>query len=177
MNTLRIVVLCLLPVLVAGCDRTPRSPQADRPDVNAALVNAFSDAAIDNAIVAQHTLFPYHFEADGAALNELGQHDLKVLAAHYKDHPGPLNVRRGEAPAALYEARVAEVVKTLVAGGVAKNRVSLGNGLAGGEGMKSEQVLSIREREKKPQNTTYIMPSASGAASGAIGGTDLGGKP
>jgi outer membrane protein OmpA-like peptidoglycan-associated protein len=42
-----------------------------------------------NGVVRQKSVFPHHFVADSPELNELGQHDLKILAAHYKDHVLP----------------------------------------------------------------------------------------
>lgn len=145
----------MLVVLITGCtvtgpaleERTALEARAAaleaRAALNAWLVNTFEDAAIDNAIIVQYTLFPYHFVNNAAALNELGRHDLDVLAAHYKGHPGPLNVRQGGVPAELYEARVREVTWQLVMAGVDRDRITVADGLPGGDGMESERVLMI----------------------------------
>lgn len=42
-----------------------------------------------NGVIRQKTVFAHHFLADSPALNELGQHDLKLLARHYKDNVLP----------------------------------------------------------------------------------------
>jgi len=44
------------------------------------------DEQTSNGIIRQKTVFPYHFIADAPALNELGAHDLVVLAHHYKNN-------------------------------------------------------------------------------------------
>ncbi len=132
---------CLCALVMAGCGLI-RQPPDDRVP-NVLMVNTYSDIAIDNAILAQHTLYPYHFVSDAAVLNELGKRDLGVLAAHYKDYPGTLNVSRSDVPQPLYAARLAEVRKALMEAGVKEQRMTITDGLAGGDGMKSEQVVKI----------------------------------
>ena len=56
------------------------------------MVRYYSDAAIENAIIAQQAMFPYHFVEGGAQLNELGQRDLAILAEHYSKQPGTLHI-------------------------------------------------------------------------------------
>jgi hypothetical protein len=145
-------------------ERDPPSP--DSGTVNAALVNTFADSAIANAILAQHTLYAYHFARGGSALNELGLRDLDILAAHFKENPGELNVRPGDASASLYEARVNEVRNTLAKAGVARDRVTLARGLPGGDGMPAEQVIRILAQDRKAEGPrAYIaLPSTSGAS-------------
>lgn len=159
-----LVTLLALGALVAGttaCRSTvTESPQ--RADFDSALVNAYTDSGIHNAIIAQHTFFPYHFFANSERLNELGQRDLDVLAAHYREYPGPVNVRRGDAPPALYDARVREVSRLLVKGGVPQDRLTVTDALPGGSGMASEQIVLVNGRNDRPgaqAQNTYIVTS------------------
>lgn len=171
---------CLCALVMAGCGLI-RQPPDDRVP-NVLMVNTYSDIAIDNAILAQHTLYPYHFVSDAAVLNELGKRDLGVLAAHYKDYPGTLNVSRSDVPQPLYAARLAEVRKALMEAGVKEQRMTITDGLAGGDGMKSEQVVKILEREEKRESetgtasssTTPIGQPSSGQPSSGYSGQMLG---
>jgi hypothetical protein len=101
------------------------------------------NASLNNAIVSQHTLYPYHFVAGSAELNELGARDLNVLVAHFLTAGGDLNVHRGETPEPLYESRVKTVLERLAAAGVVSSSVAVKDGLPGGEGLASERVLVI----------------------------------
>jgi hypothetical protein len=100
-------------------------------------------ASLQRAIVVQSTLFPYHFVPGSAELNELGQRDLAVLARHFQGHAGALSVRRGDATPELEDARIKAVLTALVAAGVGKDKVSVRDGLPGGEGLASARVIEI----------------------------------
>jgi outer membrane protein OmpA-like peptidoglycan-associated protein len=88
-----LTLIMVLPVaLMVGCSTsrmccdkplTDLGPE-ERRFANELMANSFRDESIRNGIVAQHTIYPYHFVADTAQLNELGEHALEVLAAHYK---------------------------------------------------------------------------------------------
>ena len=65
------VVLAGMLALSAGCEPDPQAVELDRR-----LVNVYGNSAVENAIVRQHTVFPYHFEYGGADLNALGKKDL-----------------------------------------------------------------------------------------------------
>jgi hypothetical protein len=123
--------------------------------------DAIRNASLNNAIITQHTLYPYHFAAGSAELNDLGTRDLHVLAEHFKKaqagSPGELNVRRGNASESLYEARVKAVLESLTAHGVETGMVAVKDGLPGGDGMSSERVIVIlKEKMEKqsPDNNT-----------------------
>ncbi len=88
-------ILCLAALLPAGCNEEQKAADTNRKKLDTELVNTVNNIQVENAIVTQHTLYPYHFVTDGAGLNDLGQRDLMVLARHYKEQPGALNVRRG----------------------------------------------------------------------------------
>lgn len=142
MKRLILSTLAILPIAAGGCD-TFDAQQEDRAQQNAWMVTSISDTAINRAIVSQHTLYSYHFEANAAALNELGHHDLDILAEHFRDFPGRLNIRQGDSDTALYDARVAKVVTALQMAGVRTDRVTVADELPGGSGMGSEQVLLV----------------------------------
>ena len=54
-----------------------------------------------------------------------------------------LNIRRGDASEALYDARVRSVVRFLEEGGVDSGLISITDGLVGGDGMPSMRVLNL----------------------------------
>lgn len=155
----------VLITLSAACS-TLNPPLEERRAVNAWMVSSLSDTAINRAIIVQHTLYPYHFDLDGETLNELGKHDLRVLAAHYKEHPGQLNLPRGNTAEAFYKARIATVIKTLADAGVEKDRITLADALPGGDGMVSERLLNILEYEA----TDSALRQARSVAGASTGG-------
>lgn len=150
MRLFRIVTLCLMMGVLTGCTE-PQAVRQDGRNLDVELVKTLNNVAVENAIVTQHTIYPYHFVADAGELNELGQRDLTVLANHFKDHPGILNVHRGDAPEDLYNARVADVVSRLKATGVEMNRMSVSDGMPGGSGMTSERVITILQAQPQSQ--------------------------
>ena len=148
-RTLLIAELLLICVLICGCQESTQPEPIDKSAVNSELINTFNDISMKNAIVAQHTLYPYHFIQNSGQLNELGQRDLSILAAHFKDYPGQLNIRRGSTEKDLYQARVSYVLEQLTQAGVDSKRVSVADGMPGGRGMSSEQVIAILESDEK----------------------------
>jgi len=135
----------LFCVLMAGCYQSvQKSPERA---INTELVNSLYDIAMENAVISQHTLFPYHFIENASGLNELGQRDLTILARHFMENPGCLNVRRNDVPADLYEARVNLVSDKLKQAGVKTDRINISDGMPGGSGMASERVVIILDYE------------------------------
>jgi len=119
--------------LLVGCYETvEKSPETM---VNTTLINSLNDMAMENAIISQHTLFPYHFIENAAELNELGQRDLAIIAKHFIEHPGCLNIRQNNIQADLYEARVRVVRDKLKEAGVNAERINIADGMPGGSGM------------------------------------------
>ena len=138
-----------LALMAIGCNSPSQSSPSTSSgpperEVNMAEAKWLNDTAIQNAIIAQHTLYPYHFVSYGANLNELGEHDFCVLIDHYKRHPGPLNLRRGDASPELHEARLQFISDRLAKAGV--NIGPIEDGHPGGEGMLSEYVLRVLEK-------------------------------
>lgn len=156
------VAVCLMCGVLAGCSE---QQTADRQDANldAELVKTVNNIGVENAIIAQHTLYPYHFTANAEELNELGQRDLVVLARHFARHPGVLNIHRGDVPDDLYNKRIAHVLSGLQAAGVEMGRMQISEGMPGGSGMLSEQVVTILER--RPEGRITSASSTTGTSS------------
>ena len=143
-------------ILFCGCYETVKERDPDKSLINAELVNALNDTAMRNAIISQHTIFPYHFAENSDKLNELGGRDLSVLAGHFKDNPGPLNIRRNNTTEELYQARVNFVLKRLKEAGV-ETSISVSDGMPGGDGMPSEKVLNIMESKNQSTQGKTVM--------------------
>lgn len=129
----------VLSLLVACAhDRRQTPPFAGK----AWQVSSLTDEGIANAIVRQQALFPYHFVEGSAMLNELGRHDLEVLARHYREagQGGQISLRQGEANRRLYEARRRAITAHLAQQGVAANTVRIIDAPPGGPGMPAEQA-------------------------------------
>jgi len=167
------VLLCL-----AGCesnDSTQRDPDlhpkgvisdAHRP-INGAQVRGYQLEQADNAIIRQHTLYPYHFLAHSAELNDLGQREVHVLANHYRLHPGPVNLNRGGEADGLYEARIQTVLAAMTEQGVQASGITVKEGLPGGDGLSSDQVVIVVERMRQEQSNDSGSKSTSNTGSGA----------
>jgi hypothetical protein len=156
-------ILCLAGVLLAGCEEEQAVRNEKMLDVE--VVNTVNNLQVENALVTQHTLYPYHFVTGGAALNDLGQRDLTVLARHYKEQPGVLNVRQGPAGAALYSARVEQVQSRLKEAGVDLDRMTISDGMPGGPGMPSKAILTTTP---KVTGEAYTTGGMGGSTSGSI---------
>ena len=148
MKLLIMLLAATLLMAVLGCESVEQLMRVDKAYVNAKLVRSVQDTAIVNAIVRQHTIFPYHFVQNSSELNGLGQRDLQVLAEHYREYPGQLNVRSGGASRDLYRARIETVMAFLRDADVDTAPIGIGDDLPGGDGMPSEQVVLILEEEK-----------------------------
>ena len=145
MKLCTIITIGLFCILVVGCEETVVETGPDKHLMNSELINSYNDMAVENAIISQHTLFPYHFVKNGAELNELGQKDFGVLAKHFAEHPGHLNIRRENGSAELYRARIGFVLDSLKEAGIMPERINISDGMPGGDGMPSERVLVILE--------------------------------
>lgn len=137
MKTARLAVLLVL----AACGGTLPAPPPWTGTGDALL-----GASMQRAIVAQSALFPYHFRPDAAELNELGRRDLAVLAAHLGGTDGVLAVSRGTASPELHEARVRSVLAALEAAGLPRERLTVRDGLPGGDGASAVRILEVLRR-------------------------------
>jgi hypothetical protein len=164
MRTCCVLLIAAVCVSLTGCGqggKESRQP-VDTRLLNTKLIEGYNDIAIHNAIVSQHTLYPYHFTDNSAQLNELGGRDLAVLGGHFAENPGKLNIRRGGVEASLYTARVETVVNGLREAGVDTDRVEISSGMPGGAGMPTERVIVITAPEEgAKQRPTTVRRSSS----------------
>jgi hypothetical protein len=166
MRILNKLTIAALALAALGCASKPQKPKevdpmANSREADALFVNSISDTAVNNGIIAQHTLYPYHFVSGTAKLNELGVRELAVLSDHYKTAVGPINVRKGDAGTELYQARVSTVAGALAAAGVKAENVTIKDGRAGGSGMSSE---SLNAGVKALSSDRYQADSSAGAS-------------
>jgi hypothetical protein len=142
-------------------DRTQQAQRARQSEVtDIDIVHAVRNSGVKAAILSQHTLFPYHFQTDGEALNELGERDLSVLASHLRAHPGQINIPRDGVEAAIYDARVRHVQDALRARGVDAEKVRIVDaaGVTAGS-TPSEDIL----RDVRSANRPHMAESQSTA--------------
>jgi hypothetical protein len=165
-RTATTIAACLL--IAGGCGkRLKPTVRDDRGFMNTWIVESMNNEAVDNAIVSQRTLYPYHFVSGTPVLNNLGVRDLRVLATHFRRYPGQdLNIRRADADEALYKARVETITTALIAEGVPADAVHIHDGFAGGAGVSSRRASMVLERAEKPT----AGPGAGGE------GSDMGGS-
>ncbi len=154
-------VICVMCGVLCGCEES-MTDRAESRNLDVELVKTINNISVENAIIAQRTLYPYHFVADGEQLNELGQRDFAVLARHFKEHPGVLNIRQGQASPELYEARIAQILSGLNQAGVETDRMSISDAMPGGSGMPSEQVITILEEEPTRAGSGQTMRATIG---------------
>lgn len=159
---LRMMIMTVLfCILIVGCqENMEESPNNNL--INSQLVRSYNDIAMQNAIVSQHTLFPYHFVANGAELNELGQRDIAALTSHFIKYPGRLNIRRHNTTADIYEARINMVHGRLQEAGIDMERISISDEMPGGSGVTSERVLIILEQESQGASTSTSTTFSTG---------------
>ena len=177
MTSLNRAICWALLFLPLGCNSTEPGLE-QRRDLNAWMLRSLSNSAIENATIAQHTIFPYHFVQDSATLNDLGRSDLAVLASHYLLAPGTLSIRRGDTSDSLYQARVKEVLTALADSKVEVDKMRIEDALPSGDGAPSDRVLNSLQ-EKKDQSFTspssYQSTSAPSSSTRGQGGVSMGG--
>ena len=156
----RPLALLAAVLFAVGCESSQSTEQRPRTrsegvisdmhlSMNTANVHAFQLQQSENAIIRQHTLYPYHFVAHSAELNDIGKHEVHVLARHYMANPGPVNLNRGGEDDGLYEARIKTVLDAMTMHGVAADGIKVQEGLPGGDGYPSEQVVLVVERMRE----------------------------
>ena len=143
-----IISICLPFLLLAGCSEDSQKTE-DTHALNSGLIKSYSDISIKNAIISQHTLFPYHFVNNSSQLNELGDNDLMILIEHFIKNPGRLNIRQGRVSDKIYQARINLVLEKMKDAGIDKKKFNISDDMPGGSGMSSERVLVILENDSK----------------------------
>jgi len=142
--------LMLFPILLAGCAPTKNWSQQRQEE--AAKVEAYTEQAAANAVIAEFTIYPHHFVNGAAILNDLGKRDLAIMADHLKLVPGTLNLRRRDAPEPLYMQRQEAVADFLRQHDVNMANVTITDNMPGGEGMASERVIAITKEKGASKN-------------------------
>ena len=158
------IVTVIALFLAAGCETGNLSSHYGTHESESWMAKSYNDVAIENAVIRQHTILPYHFQQNSDQLNELGNRDVDILAAHYVKSPGRLSVRRGAISSGLYEARVKTVLAKMSDAGVATDKVDVTDAYTGGDGMASEEVefiLSKRTKVQKAAPTAYYEAMSS----------------
>lgn len=176
MTYVKWTALVLLGSVVVGCESPAPEPE-DRIDTHAAnrlMYEAIRDAAIKNAVIRQHTLYPYHFVQDSAQLNPLGLKELGVLISHCRENPGKFNVRRGGASDELYRSRLESVMLAMADAGVEMGNVRVSDGLPGGDGMPADQVLKVTRGRNSPSQPLYYENGGSSQGGGINLGVRVG---
>jgi hypothetical protein len=156
MRSKSILTVGLICIMVAGigCNESEKEQACVKKNlamVDMKLVNTYNDMALQNAIITQHTLYPYQFVDNSASLNELGERDLAILSKHFVNNPGSLNIRKDGTPDELYRNRVDLVVKKLQGAGVDTAKLTVEDSMPGGSGVTSERLIKIQEKSEKQQ--------------------------
>lgn len=147
------MIIAVFCILIAGCNENMEK-QPDKPLINAQLIETYNDMALENAIISQHTLYPYHFVQNGADLNELGKRDLGVLIKRFITEPGILNLRKSDTPSDLYSSRVELVYQRLQKAGLNMDKINISDEMPGGSGMASETIIVILEKEDETTSSS-----------------------
>ncbi|OQY07582.1 MAG: hypothetical protein B6I25_01595 [Planctomycetales bacterium 4572_13] len=152
MKLKRMFVLSLIVAVslsLCGCQEEQADTNTlDTDAVNKKIVDTYSDLAIQNAIIAQHTLYPYHFVNNSAQLNGLGERDLTVLVQHFQDNPGQLILQQGGTESLLYQSRAQTIYEKLLVGGIPDEKIRIADGAPGGDGIASNAIIEILATEK-----------------------------
>jgi uncharacterized membrane protein YgcG len=168
MRLLRVIALCLICCVAVGCKKKEvEYPIVDKGAINRGLISSYSDMAMQNAIVSQRTLYPYHFKTALADLNGLGRRDLAVLAEHFGQSPWDLNIRRATESLEIYQARVEQAKQTLTELGLDPARITIADGLPGGRGMQTERMLTIQSAAEEASGSQ--LSGGSGTSSSGAG--------
>lgn len=147
------IIIAVFCVLTTGC-RDTMVERPDKPLINNQIIKTYNDMALENAIISQHTLYPYHFVQNGAELNELGKRDLVVLIKHFIKDAGHLNIRKNDISEELYGSRVESVYKRLQDAGLNMDRINISDDMPGGTGIASESILVILAEEDELTSST-----------------------
>jgi hypothetical protein len=145
-TVLTMTVVCA--IVFCGCQEQQADPTVDQSQVNRKIVDTYSDLMIQNAVIAQHTLYPYHFVNNSVLLNNLGERDLAVLVQHFQENPGQLTIEQGKTEAILYQSRAQTVYEKLLAGGIPDGKIKIVTGMPGGDGIQSNAVIEVLQTEK-----------------------------
>ena len=141
---------------LTGCASDQQTDQAEYADPipDGSYVAMYAEEAIDNAIVREHTVYMHYFRPNGAQLNTLGRRVIETLAQNYGEYAGTLSIVQGDANDEIYEARIEAVRDALTDVGVDPSRITIGAMVPGGDGIRSDAVLSILDLRTDGENAT-----------------------
>lgn len=181
MRSVTYLALALTGACLCGCKAGGGLERVDdqKQPFNRWTIQTLDDDSISNAIITQHTLYPYHFMTGSADLNELGERDVKVLAGHMAKYPGQINVRRGGEDPTLYDARVQALTKMLARLGVPETSIKIADGMPGGDGISTDRAVLILKRsyESRPLMGDSTSSGGSDKNSGGSGNGSSGSAP
>jgi hypothetical protein len=157
-----------LVLALSGC-RAPAEQGSGNQLVgghNLWTTRAYAEEAAQAAVIREHTLYAHHFEPDGAALNQLGQRDVRWLAQHHLENPYglpvSLSVRCAGVAQALYEQRLESVRAAFEQQGLDASLLAIGDGLPGGDGLASARVHAALTAEPAAEGVSATAATASG---------------
>ena len=158
-NVTIVVIGLICGCLLSGCqeERISEPNPIDRSQVNQAILGSYSDLAIQNAIITQSTLYPYHFVNNSAQLNTLGRRDLGVLIQHFTVNPGKLSIQQGNVSNELYQERRQIIYEALINSGIPDYNITISKDMPGGSGMSSNEVIEILAGPKGAVDTGDVM--------------------
>lgn len=84
-KAITIRVCCCALALWSACSSVEQTFESQRR-ADTCFVAGPLETSVENAVISQCTLYPYHFAAYSASLNDLGRRDLNILASHFKEH-------------------------------------------------------------------------------------------
>lgn len=131
----------------AGCQRSPRpaapaADQIDEDEFNDLAVRSAFDEQARAAVVTERSIYGHHFEPGGTALNGLGERQVDILAAAYRDAGEvEINVADDGSPAERRAGRLEAVRQAFLERGLATDALDLVAGRPGGQGLPSVYVI------------------------------------
>lgn len=148
-TTLRVILIGSAFMLLGCNNASKQNPygKVNKGLINQELVKSLFNMQVENALVTQHTLFPYHFVTNSAELNTLGERDFDVLAKHLAENPGTLNIRKGTTPDELYQSRVQNITAKLREKGLDTDKIAIVDNPAGGNGIASPRAIDIVQQD------------------------------
>ena len=163
----------------SGCQQQQKGETAEAPftgpdeqtTLNESMVRTLFTQSQRNAIIAEHTIYPHHFERNSTDLTVLGEKQVEVLASAYRSGPGPLSIIRGGTSNELYDGRVKTVIALLADQGVDTARLTVGEYLPdSGTIMTSDRAV---EAVRPEQDRGHRRSGASSRGGNGGDGTQM----
>jgi hypothetical protein len=123
------------------------SAMAEQSNLNKVFLRSAFEEQTRNGIVAESTVYPYHFRTNGPQLNELGEQQVRAIAAGYRGNELRVNVPRGDTVDELYQLRVETIRKYFADAGYGSERITVTRGVPGGRGISSDFAIRLFDTE------------------------------